>query len=170
MATPGRTINFDLERTSLHELLEREPFRFEFFQAVRLLQRISSEREGIGRFVHPSQEAVRFSARASAAFPASEIHGIDWPHDRPPRMLVNFMGLIGPEGVLPLAYTEFVMERLRAKDTGARDFFDIFNHRMISLFYKAWEKYRVAATYERGEPDRISAALVDLIGLGTEGL
>jgi type VI secretion system protein ImpH len=170
VATPGRTLDIDLEKAALRELLEREPFRFEFFQAIRLLQRIFSQREVVGKFVHPSQEVVRFSARASASFPASEIHAIEWPPDKPPKMLVNFMGLTGPLGVLPLAYTEMMMERLRAKDRAAPEFFDIFNHRMISLFYQAWEKYRFAVTYERGAPDLFSAVLLDLIGLGTAGL
>jgi len=63
-----------------------------------------------------------------------------------------------------------VLERLRAKDTTTRAFFDIFNHRMISLFYQAWEKYRFIIAYERGERDRFSHHLLDLIGLGTPGL
>jgi len=91
----------------------------------------------------------------------------DW---RPPHMRVNFMGLTGPQGVLPLCYTEFVMERSQRRDTAASDFFDIFNHRMVSLFYQAWEKYRFTVSYERGEKDRLSQSLADMIGLGTAGL
>jgi len=85
-------------------------------------------------------------------------------------MVVNFMGLTGPLGVLPLYYTQQVIERTRARDTAARDFLDLFNHRMLSLFYQAWEKYRVAVQYERGGYDRLSQYLRDLIGLGTKGL
>ena len=81
-----------------------------------------------------------------------------------------FMGLTGPLGVLPLAYTELVMERLRARDTTLRDFYDVFNHRMISLFYQAWEKYRFQIPYERGERDRFSHHVLALLGLGTPGL
>ena len=63
-----------------------------------------------------------------------------------------------------------IRERLRAKDTTLVAFFNIFNHRMISLFYQAWEKYRFTIAYERGERDRFSHHLLDLIGLGTAGL
>src|SRR5207302_6900125 len=101
---------------------------------------------------------------------------IDWPDPEEddktavPLVVINFMGLTGPSGVLPLYYTEMLLERLRQKDPVLRDFLDIFNHRMISLFYQAWEKYRFTIAYERGELDRFSHHLLDLIGLGTGGL
>ena len=85
-------------------------------------------------------------------------------------MKVNFMGLTGPEGVLPLYYTSLLAERTRAGDHSAVDFFDIFNHRIISLFYLAWEKYRFSVAYEREGLDPFSHHLMDLIGLGTPGL
>jgi type VI secretion system protein ImpH len=154
----------------LAELLEREPFRFEFFQAVRLLERLAPERKPVGTFVKPASEAARFSANPSLAFPASEIQSLDRAKDGPPFVEVNFMGLHGPLGVLPHAYSELVLERIRQKDTSLRDFLDIFNHRMISLFYQAWEKYRFTIAYERGERDHFSHHLLDLIGLGSAGL
>lgn len=169
MAAAGGTIDLDLE-SSLRQSLEHEPFRFDFFQAVRLLQRIEAQRDGVGQFRPPSREAVRFSAHASSAFPASAIQGLERSKDGIPRMQVNFMGLTGPEGALPLVYTEWLMERLRSKDTAARDFFDCFNHRAISLFYRAWEKYRLAVAYERGETDPVASALLNLVGLGTPAL
>ena len=86
-------------------------------------------------------------------------------------MTVNFMGLTGPLGVLPLYYTELVMERLRARDTGLRDFLDIFNHRAISLFYQAWEKYRLPIAYERWTAGgHFLEMLQSMVGLGTPGL
>ena len=72
--------------------------------------------------------------------------------------------------MLPHGYTELVVERLRQKDTALRDFLDLFHHRIISLFYQAWEKYRFMIAYERGERDRFSHHLLDLVGLGTPGL
>ena len=56
-----------------------------------------------------------------------------------PRMVINFMGLVGPSGVLPLYYTELIVERIRQKDRAMLNFLDIFHHRMTSLFYQAWE-------------------------------
>ena len=170
MATTGRQIDPCLEQLSVREALKEEPFRFRFFQAVRLLQRLSPHREMVGNFVTPSTEVVRFTARRALTFPASEVHALEFLDNKPALMTVNFMGLTGPEGVLPLCYTDFVIERWERRDTGVADFFDIFNHRIVSLFYQAWEKYRFTVSYERGEKDRLSQNLADLIGLGTAGL
>ena len=154
----------------VEKALRSDPWSFGFFQAVRLLERISSGRTAVGRFSHPSKEVVRFAAHSATAFPASQIQDIQWDTSGAPVVVVNFMGLTGPSGVLPLYYSELIRERLRHRDTTLLAFLNIFNHRMISLFYQAWEKYRFTVAYERGERDRLSRHLMDLIGLGTRGL
>jgi type VI secretion system protein ImpH len=171
VATTSRPENPDLktEQFPVAEALEREPYRFEFFQAIRLLARMHPERQVPGRFSNPRDEAVRFGATASVAFPASQIQSLNMERT-PPAMQVNFMGLTGPTGVLPLDYSAMVIDRVRSRDTAMRDFFDLFNHRMISLFYQAWEKYRFNVAYERGERDRFSHRVLALMGLGTPGL
>jgi type VI secretion system protein ImpH len=179
VATESRTINSDLtlEPTvaptagcEIEKKLRREPFAFEFFQAVRQLERFLPERNSVGGFVHPESEVARFAAHPSLAFPASQIQSMEWRDDAPVPMTVNFMGLQGPEGSLPNPYTSLIIERQRAGDTSLRDFLDIFNHRIISLFYRAWRKYRFDVACEQGERDLFSRHLLSLIGLGTEGL
>jgi type VI secretion system protein ImpH len=168
MATEsGRTSN------SLADVLFEEPYRFEFFQAVRLLERIEPERHTVGRYSEPASEAVRFRTRVALSFPPSQIYQLAEASDTesmPPRMTVAFMGLTGPAGVLPHHYTELLIERTRYKDTALWEFLDLFNHRMISLFYRAWEKYRFPVAYERGEDDRFTEFLFDIVGMGTRGL
>lgn len=149
--------------------LREHPGTFEFFQAVRLLALMFPEREPVGHFVAPEREIVRFAANTSLSFPPSEIHSLDWS-EAIPKMAVNFMGMTGPLGTLPYAYSELILERLRNRDRTLPEFLDIFNHRMISLFYQAWEKYRFQVAYERDGNDRLSRCLMSLIGLGTPGL
>ena len=161
-------------RDPLWDALERrmldEPWSFSFFQAVRMMKLLAPERQTPGNFGDPAAEAVRFAADPTISFPASEIQSLEKRLDAPPLMHVNFMGLFGPLGVLPVHYTAFIRERVRAGDRTLRDFLDIFNHRMVSLFYRAWEKYRFGVPYERGERDRLTQYLLDFIGLGTPGL
>src|SRR5947209_16983104 len=111
MAAPSRRINPDLDADlnagTLNEELEQEPFRFNFFQMVRLLKQAMPSRSGVGEFVNPASEVVRFRANASVVFPASAVQEFK-PGDssKPAQATVNFMGLTGPLGVMPAAYTE----------------------------------------------------------------
>lgn len=166
--------NPDAERIfqPLRELLERDPYSVRFFQAVRLLERIYPDRRPVGLFVSPNSEVVRFSSAPTFAFPASEIQDFQRGKDGQLKLSVNFMGLSAAVGALPHVYTDFLLERARAKDHGPGDFFDLFNHRIISLFYRAWQKYRFYVAYERtgAGDDVVSRRLLDLIGLGTKGL
>jgi type VI secretion system protein ImpH len=84
--------------------------------------------------------------------------------------MVTFMGLTGPAGVLPRCYSAFLLSRIRERDRTLVDFLDLFNHRLISLFYRAWEKYRFGVTYERDGVDSVSKYLISMVGLGTPGL
>ncbi len=153
----------------VREELREHPGQFDFFQAVRLLTRMMPALEPVGRFGKPGGEALRFHTNNSLAFPPSEIHSMEW--DRTvPEMTVNFMGLNGPAGVLPYCYSELIEGRVRERDRTLLTFFDIFNHRIISLFYQAWEKYRSGVAYERDGQDRLSQYLRCLIGIGTSGL
>jgi type VI secretion system protein ImpH len=170
MATESRTIGPDLAVSAVAGKLRREPFRFDFFQAVRLLERFLDERASVGQFVPPGTEVAHFAAHPSLAFPASQIQALEWPAQGPVRMTVNFMGVTGPEGVLPNPYTSLIIERMRSSDNTLRDYLDIFNHRAISLFYRAWRKYRFDVASEHGERDLFSRYLLSLLGLGDEGL
>ncbi len=168
-AQNGRT------NTPLSKKLFDEPYRFDFFQAVRLLERINRDRLPVGRKDgDPHREVVRFRTRASLAFPPSQLYELNRngaEHaGNPPELTVAFMGLTGPLGVLPQPYTEMILERQREKDTTMWEFLDLFNHRLISLFYRAWEKYRFHIAYERDGGDRLTECLFALIGLGTKGL
>jgi len=172
VAAPGWRTDRALE----NELFQ-SGFNFEFFQAVRLLSRRNRTRKPVGRTAKPSEEIARFGARLSMGFPASAIHDIehsDNPSD-PPRVTVAFLSLTGTQGVLPFDYTDRLLARKVAKDSTLAAFFDLFNHRFVSLFYRAWEKHRAPILYEAGllrheRPDTFTHSLFDLIGLGTHGL
>jgi type VI secretion system protein ImpH len=170
METTGGPENTAVARRGVQDRLFAEPYCFEFFQAVRLMQIFFPDRQRVGLFQSPQSETVRFGVRPSLAFPPSEIYSLGEGDESPPMMRVNFMGLIGPSGQLPLYYTELVAERARERDRTLRDFFDIFQHRAISLFYRAWEKYRFAVPHERGEDDNFSSYLLSIAGLGLPSL
>jgi type VI secretion system protein ImpH len=86
------------------------------------------------------------------------------------------MGLVGAAGALPHHYTASLLRRIRDKDVALRDFLDLFHHRLLSLFYRAWGKYRLPLAYERSKAesgageDPGSRALFCLVGLAPESL
>jgi type VI secretion system protein ImpH len=170
MAAPVGTEDPDITLDEVRELLFREPWTFDFFQAVRLLAQMQPNREAVGRYAHPTDEIVRFGAHPSMSFPASQIQALEEKPGGNPSMVVNFMGLIGPLGVLPDYMTDTAMSRLRARDHTLVDFLNIFNHRLTSFFYQAWEKHHFTVAFERDRNDPLTACLYALVGLGTPGL
>ncbi len=186
MSTASRRKNSSV----IGELLAR-PFNFSFRQAVRLLERAAAYNNGNGpmfsrnpvaRYTPPSSEVARFHNRQSLSFASSEISSIDERKTpagtRQWHLHTNFMGLTGCTGVLPFHYTELVLKRLKIKDRSIMDFFDLFNHRLISLFFQASVKYHLPLEHERkklnvlpgSDGDTGTKLLLALIGLGTSGL
>lgn len=161
------------------ERLFNEPHKFDFFQAVRLLEQLLPARRAVGNFASPDDETVRFAAAMGSAFPASSIADLTAapgdPRNPPaPQMTVAFLGLTGPSGALPAHYTELLWRLQRdvrtSEKQAVRDWFDLFNHRLISLFHRAWEKYRPLVAYERGHyqqasPDTFTQGLLSFAGL-----
>lgn len=176
MATPGRRTDSDLTSSAKDMLFERG-YEFDFFQAIRLLLRLFPAAKSVGGTAKVFEEVARFHGSVSLTFPASAIDHIDPGGSEGPQAHVSvaFMGLTGVLGVLPFHYTERILARKAARDTSLAAFLDLFNHRFISLFYRAWEKHRPAALIEtagaRGqELDPFSQYLFDLAGMGTAGL
>jgi type VI secretion system protein ImpH len=166
---------------SLEERLYQEGFAFDFFQAIRVLERLEPKRRPIGLTGPPAAEVARLRAHLSLSFPPSALYDVERPTavQAPPTMTVTFLGLTGPSGILPRHYTELLL-RLDREAKGPekhalRHWLDLFNHRLMSLFYRAWEKYRFYIPYERGEyaraePDAFTQCLFSLIGMGEPAL
>lgn len=165
---PPRQVETALEK--VRHALFAEPCSFDFFQAVRVLGWLRPDRSPVGRYSHPQNEVVRFGANPILYFPASAIHRLETGPDETLAMDVNFMGLIGPLGVLPNYITELISHRVRERDRTLLEFLNIFNHRLISFFYQAWEKSHFTVAWERDRTDPVTAAMFALTGFGTPGL
>jgi type VI secretion system protein ImpH len=181
-------------RRPLHSviaLLRKEPHKFRFFQAVRLLQtkprgtartaRLRTHEVGYHR--DPRDERLRFVGNASLKFPSCEILKItpavaEDENEPDPNQLadryqmqVNFLGLYGTTGVMPQFDTQRLINVGRRANV-EKAFLDLFNHRAISLFYRIWEKHRFYIGYERNEreenrgPDPFTERLQAIFGLG----
>ena len=182
----------DFTDPTLAEQFSAEPYRFEFFAALRILARLT-EQESAAAETLASQPALRYRVHQSLAFPASEIVNLEQSASDPRvrEMTVAFLGLTGTMGALPRPYTELIIQRIRKGDFALRDFLDLFNHRLLQVFAASGEKYRFYLTHEVAEArerlrtqqggqklrgfllderpklDLFSQILLDLAGLGT---
>ncbi|MEG3183974.1 type VI secretion system baseplate subunit TssG [Novilysobacter erysipheiresistens] len=184
MRTPQRRIDPGVAQ----QLLAR-PHRFEFFQALRILERLFV-RQGV-KPVDVVPQRLRFGTSMSLGFPASEIesaqafssdgtaldrdsaveHAVTMEDLGEVRLTPAFMGLLGSHGVLPLHYTETIASReLYQRDRTARAFLDIFSNRAVALHYAAWKKHRLALQYELDSNERFMPLVLSLSGLGMKSL
>ncbi|WP_263264705.1 type VI secretion system baseplate subunit TssG [Pseudomonas sp. RIT-PI-S] len=152
-----------------------EPHRFEFFQLVRLLRLHYSRAGRIDPQTRPHEDPLRFRSQLSLNFPASEVSDLRFEREAKlspaglplTEVQVTFMGLVGPSGVLPRPYTELLMERhIQHRDDAAHAFLDLFGHRVTTLFYEAWQKYKFHIEHERTGRSSFDRYLLNLVGFG----
>lgn len=185
----------DQDRTAAHALIEqlkRNPWRFDFFQAMRLIECHDSDKPRLGLSRQLSDDPdVRFGQEVSLDFPPTSLaswekgpgkaleKGAQSESDDPEyefsgRLNVRFFGLFGPNGPLPLHLTEYALERIGERDPSFSRFADLFHHRMLCLFYRAWAEAQPVVHYDRHgkglEEDRFSFYLASLLGLGMDSL
>lgn len=167
MATPARRPDDTLENQLASYTRE-----FDFNQAVKILEAL---RPGCNPFAtgdDPTREALSIKSTISLTTPTSDIESLQFQYDdrRPPFLTVNFIGIAGVQGPLPVCYTEIALDRIRNKDYAMRDFLDIFNHRLAGL----WHRMRIKVVVGLAQlPPKETAAgkiFMDLTGLESKYL
>jgi type VI secretion system protein ImpH len=178
MPTPQRR-----NRSGVIGRLLADPYRFQFFQAMRVLRGYFIRHNGAGEAALDSG-SIRCRNSLALGFPPSEIESIvgadkvlddDAPADdaelKRVTLTVAFMGLTGNQGTLPYHYTEKLLEReIIHRDLAARAFLDIFTDRAAALFFRAWEKYRLHFQYETDQRERFLPLILSLIGISPTSL
>ncbi|HEU4617134.1 MAG TPA: type VI secretion system baseplate subunit TssG, partial [Gammaproteobacteria bacterium] len=163
MAAASRTTAHAVERL---RALEEEPHRFGFFAALRRLECLYADRPRIGEAARPADEALRFGQEPSLAFAPSTLAAFrQGGPDEPSYLAQYFFGLFGPNGPLPLHLSEYAHSReLNYNDPAFRRFADVFHHRLIALFYRAWADAQPVVSLDRPKPRRFDAYVGSLIG------
>lgn len=154
------------------ESMQAEPWQYDFFQALRRLEAENPELPRFGHSLRLADEPVRLGQRLDCAFAPATLASVT-PADEhlPARLEQFFFGLGGPNGPLPLHLTEYMRERQRNQaDPTNKRFLDIFHHRLLSLFYRAWAEARPTVSHDRPEDDYWAARLAALSGRGQPAL
>lgn len=159
---------------SVEDELFTSGYRFDFFQAMRLLK-LREHQERTHQGLPPRPEPVHLRAAMSMAFPPSDLVEVKRPEgderkESVPELTVAFLGLGGALGPLPSPLAQQLVNRARSGDKAPRDFLDVFHHRLLSLFYRGRQLRRV--WLEEGPPERyaVTRYLYALLGLGTPHL
>jgi type VI secretion system protein ImpH len=150
----------------LLEAIRRRPGSFDLFQALRRIECVYRNKARLGEGTHPSDEPVRLAQEPHLAFSPSPLSGVTHT-DSAPRILTRFLGLMGPHGPLPMHLTEYAYDRKRNRnDPTLSRFFDLFHHRILSLYYRAWANTEPTTCFDRPDVDRFAVYIASLIGMG----
>ena len=150
--------------------LERRPWAFDFYYVMRRIEGLNPSLPRLGEARKPADEPLRLGQDPELTFAPANLSRVDIGGARP-RIAVRFLGLWGPQGPMPLHLTEFARERLRSHgDATLARFADMFHHRLLLAFYRAWRMAQPTASRDRAARDRFRTYVGALFGLGSAAL
>lgn len=157
---------------ALERALQERPEAFELFEALRRIECAYPERPRFGESTRPADDPLRLGQTPSLAFAPREVDSFTpGSEGRPSKLDTLSFGLFGPNGPLPLHLTEYALDRMRnGRDKTLDSFADLFHHRLISLFYRAWADAQPTVQRDRPERDHFRVYMGALVGLSTPGL
>lgn len=144
------------------------PHAFDFFHVMRHLEATRPDLPRLGEAARPADEPVRLGQEPRLDFAPAAISGVRPARgDRPPVIEVRFLGLLGPNGPLPLHLTDYARDRMLHKgDATFARFLDLINHRFLLLFYRAWAQAQPVTNLDRPGDDRFAKYVGALFGVG----
>jgi type VI secretion system protein ImpH len=160
---------------AIFDQVARAPHAFDFYQVMRRLESLYCDRPERPRFgagARPADEPIRLGQDPSLVFAPRNLGGLTaGKNGAPPRLSLNFFGLLGPNGPMPLHITEYANERQRhAEDPTMSRFFDLFHHRLMLLFYRAWSTAQPTVGQDHPATNRFLLYIGALEGLGLTSL
>jgi type VI secretion system protein ImpH len=158
------------ELRALLDAVAAEPWAHDFFALLRRIDALRPQAPRTGQARRPVHELLRLGQAAELDFASAALSSLEQRPGAAPRLAVRFFGLLGPQGPMPLHFTEYVRERQRQHgDHTLVHFLDLFHHRLLSLFYRAWAQAQPTVHLDRPADDRYSAWLAAAAGLPLGG-
>ena len=149
--------------------LQSQPHGYTLFAALRLLEQVFAENPRLGESRKAADDPVRLGQAPHLSFAPCDVAQLTNGDEGGMRLEQFAFGLFGPNGALPLHLTELAYERRRHKeDATVVDFLNLFQHRLISLFYRAWAESEPAVSLDRPDSDRFRTYVGALIGMAPD--
>jgi type VI secretion system protein ImpH len=156
----------EADALAFFEELAAAPFRYDFYQTLRRLECLHDDKPRWGRALRPVDEPVRLGQEPDLSFAPAPLASFEAHAGTTPRLQVRLFGLFGPNGPLPIHLTEYARERLQhAGDPTLSRFLDIFHHRFLALFYRAWAQAQPAVNRDRPRDDRFTTYVGAFLGV-----
>lgn len=149
------------------ECMKAEPWRFDFYHVLRQIERAHAGNPRIGDSAARRDEYVDLGQDPYLEFPASNLSAVE-ERDGRLRIFVKFLGLLGPQGALPLATTDESLSWLLMRDDAFPRFLDLLNNRFLQLFFRAWSDARPIGQHDRPDEDRFFDYIGSIMGAGTK--
>jgi type VI secretion system protein ImpH len=168
----GAGMGRETDTVALFDGLSQTPYRYDFYQALRRIECLFDSKPRWGHARRPVDEPVRLGQDPDLSFAPAPLMSFESGRDgKPARLQVRLFGLLGPNGPLPLHITEYARERLRhAGDPTLSRFLDLFNHRFLTLFYRAWAQAQPHVNRDRPKDDRFAVYIGSFFGMAPEAL
>lgn len=160
----------EAEAQALWQALQDAPWQHDLFAVLRRLQALHAEGPSFGTAPRPHLEPLRMGQEPSSSFAPAALASAELRGELPPKLRVYSFGLFGPNGPMPLTFTEYAHERaIHAGDRALTEFADLFHHRFLLLFFRAWAQAQSTVSLDTPGKDHFSRYLSSLIGLGLSG-
>jgi type VI secretion system protein ImpH len=163
----GAAVGRETDAIAFFRALAAAPYRYDFYQTLRRIECVSEPKPRWGRSRRPADDPIRLGQDPDLSFAPAALASFEAGRaGRPPRLQVRLFGLLGPNGPMPLHITEYARERLRhANDPTLARFLDLFHHRFISLFYRAWAQAQPHVNHDRPRDDRFAVYVGSFAGV-----
>jgi len=162
----GPTVGRETDALAFFADLARVPYRHDFYQTLRMLECLYGHKPRWGRALRPVDEPVRLGQDPDLSFAPSPLASFETTEGRVPRLQIRLFGLFGPNGPLPIHITEYARERLRHHgDPTLCRFLDLFHHRFLALFYRAWAQSQPHVNHDRPKEDRFTGYVGAFLGI-----
>jgi type VI secretion system protein ImpH len=163
----GTAVGRETDTLAFLARLREAPYDHDFYQTLRWFECLYADQPRWGEAHRPVDEPVRLGQDPDLSFAPAPLAWFGHePGSTTPRLKVRLFGLLGPNGPLPIHLTEYARERLRnAGDRTFSRFLDVFQHRFVALFYRAWAQAQPHVNRDRPDTDRFAGYVGAFLGL-----
>lgn len=162
----GAAVGRETDALAFFAALADAPYRYDFYQTLRRIECLYGSKPRWGEALRPVDEPVRLGQDPDLSFAPAPLASFTARDGDVPRLQVRLFGLFGPNGPMPLHITEYVRDRVRlANDPTLSRFFDLFHHRFLALFYRAWAQAQPHVSRDRPQADRFTVYVGSFLGM-----